>query len=46
VPFLGLSVAHYTQDALYQKPINILVMATFALMIKLKDVDTTLENEE
>ncbi|SMG41737.1 O-antigen ligase like membrane protein [Marivirga sericea] len=45
VPFLGLSVAHYTQDALYQKPINILVMATFALMIKLKDVDTTLEGD-
>ncbi len=42
VPFLGLSVAHYTQDALFQKPINILVMATFALMIQLKDIDDSL----
>ncbi len=39
VPFLGLSVAHYTQDALYQKPINILVMATIALMIQVKEID-------
>ncbi|MBK6266531.1 O-antigen ligase family protein [Marivirga sp. S37H4] len=39
VPFLGLSVAHYAQDALFQKPINILVIATYALMIKLQDID-------
>ncbi|WP_345259716.1 O-antigen ligase family protein [Marivirga lumbricoides] len=45
-PFLGLSVAHYTQDALYQKPINILVMATLALMIKLKDLDKTIVHEQ
>jgi putative inorganic carbon (HCO3(-)) transporter len=41
--FFGLSVAHYAQDALFQKPINILVVASFALMVKLKDLDTELQ---
>ncbi len=41
IPFFGLSVAHYTQDALLQKPILIPVIATYALMIKLKDLDVT-----
>ncbi|WP_375579314.1 O-antigen ligase family protein [Marivirga tractuosa] len=39
IPFLGLTVAHYTQDALFQKPVNILVIATYALMVKLPDLD-------
>ncbi|MGM0579208.1 MAG: O-antigen ligase family protein [Bacteroidota bacterium] len=39
IPFLGLTVAHFTQDALFQKPINILVIATYAVMIKLPDLD-------
>jgi hypothetical protein len=39
IPFLGLTVAHYTQDALFQKPINLLVIATYALMVKLPDLD-------
>ncbi|WP_296622220.1 O-antigen ligase [Marivirga sp.] len=43
IPFLGLSVAHFTQDALFQKPINILVIATYALMIKLPDLDENLQ---
>ncbi|MDH5380473.1 MAG: O-antigen ligase family protein [Cyclobacteriaceae bacterium] len=40
VPFLGLSVAHFTQDALLQKPLNLLVIGTYALMIVLKDLDS------
>ncbi|WKV12888.1 O-antigen ligase family protein [Marivirga harenae] len=39
IPFLGLTVAHYTQDALFQKPVNLLVIATYALMVKLPDLD-------
>lgn len=35
VPFLALTVAHFTQDALFQKPINILVIVTYALVIKI-----------
>jgi hypothetical protein len=45
IPFLGLSVAYYTQDALFQKPVNILVIATYALMIKVKDIDADMQNE-
>jgi hypothetical protein len=37
--FFGLSIAHYTQDALFEKPLNMLVFATFALLVKLKDLD-------
>jgi putative inorganic carbon (HCO3(-)) transporter len=44
IPFLGLTVAHYTQDALFQKPINILVIATYALMVKLPDLDNKEQN--
>lgn len=35
VPFLALSVAHFTQDAMFQKPANIIVYATYALVIKI-----------
>lgn len=35
VPFLALSVAHFTQDALFQKPVNLLVIVTYALVVKL-----------
>lgn len=46
IPFLGISVAHYTQDAMFQKPVNILVVATYALMIKVKDIDDDLQNQK
>ena len=36
VPFLALTVAHFTQDALFQKPTNIIVYATYAAVIKLR----------
>jgi putative inorganic carbon (HCO3(-)) transporter len=35
VPFLALSVAHFTQDALFQKPVNLLVLITYAVVVKL-----------
>ncbi|PTB88268.1 hypothetical protein C9994_17910, partial [Marivirga lumbricoides] len=44
VALFGLTVAHYAQDALFQKPINIIVVATYALMIKVKDIDNANEN--
>lgn len=39
VPFMGLTVAHYTQDAFLQKPVNVLVIATYVMVVKLKDLD-------
>ena len=39
VPFFGLTIAHYTQDAMYQKPIVVLVIATYAIVIKIRDLD-------
>jgi hypothetical protein len=35
VPFLALSVAHFTQDAVFQKPVNIIVIMAYAVIIKL-----------
>lgn len=34
-PFLAVSVAHFTQDAMFMKPVNLLVYATYALVIKI-----------
>lgn len=34
-PFLAVSVAHFTQDAMFMKPVNVLVFATYALVIKI-----------
>lgn len=39
VPFFSLTVANYTQDALMQKPIIIPVIATYALVLKIRDLD-------
>jgi putative inorganic carbon (hco3(-)) transporter len=35
VAFLSLSVAQFTQDALFQKPANLIVIATYALVVKI-----------
>lgn len=35
VPFMALSVAHFTQDAMYTKPMNVIVYATYALVLKI-----------
>jgi putative inorganic carbon (HCO3(-)) transporter len=35
VPFFALSVAHFTQDAMFQKPLNIIVIVTYAVVIRI-----------
>ena len=35
VPFFSLSVAHFTQDAMFQKPVYLVIIATYALMLTL-----------
>jgi putative inorganic carbon (hco3(-)) transporter len=40
VPFVALSVAHFTQDAMFQKPANLVIIATYAVVLTLP----TLEN--
>ncbi len=35
VPFMALSVAHFTQDAMFTKPMNVIVYATYALVYKI-----------
>jgi hypothetical protein len=34
VPFFALSVAHFTQDAMFQKPLNVIVIVTYAVVIR------------
>jgi putative inorganic carbon (HCO3(-)) transporter len=34
-PFLAVSVAHFTQDAMFMKPVNMLIYVTYALVIKI-----------
>jgi putative inorganic carbon (hco3(-)) transporter len=42
VPFLALSVAHFTQDAMFHKPTNVVVYATYALVIKIASFEKKL----
>lgn len=42
VPFLALSVAHFTQDALFQKPVNVIVIVAYALVVKLPSFERKL----
>jgi putative inorganic carbon (hco3(-)) transporter len=42
VPFFGLSVAHYTQDALFTKPMNLIVIAAYAVVVKLPSFERKL----
>lgn len=35
VPFMALSVAHFTQDAMFHKPTIMVVFATYALVLKI-----------
>ncbi|HEY8934175.1 MAG TPA: O-antigen ligase family protein [Cyclobacteriaceae bacterium] len=46
VPFMALSIAHFAQDAMFQKPVYLVVTATYALMIKLPSLEkqTTTNN--
>jgi putative inorganic carbon (HCO3(-)) transporter len=42
VPFMALSVAHFTQDAMFHKPTNIVVYATYALVFKIAALERKL----
>lgn len=42
VPFLALTVAHFTQDALFQKPVNLIVIVTYAMMVRLPSFEKKL----
>jgi hypothetical protein len=44
--FLALSVAHFTQDAMFTKPINVLVFATYALVIRIPSFEKKLSPVE
>jgi hypothetical protein len=44
VPFMALSVAHFAQDAVFQKPVYLVVTATYALMLRLPSFDNKLKN--
>lgn len=35
VPLFALSVAHFTQDAMFQKPVNLIVIAAYALVVRI-----------
>lgn len=42
IPFMALSVAHFTQDAMFHKPTNVIVYATYALVIKIRSFEKKL----
>ncbi len=43
VPFFALSVAHFTQDAMFQKPAYIVIIATYAAVMLLPTYDKSLK---
>lgn len=43
IPFFALSVANFTQDAMIQKPIIVPIIATYALMVKIMDIEGSLK---
>jgi putative inorganic carbon (HCO3(-)) transporter len=42
VPFMALSVAHFTQDAMFQKPMNMIIIVTYALVIRIPSMEKKL----
>lgn len=42
VPFFALSVAHYTQDAVFTKPMNLVVIAAYAVIVKIASFERKL----
>lgn len=42
VPFMALSVAHFTQDAMFSKPTNVIIYATYALVIRIATLEKKL----
>jgi putative inorganic carbon (hco3(-)) transporter len=39
VPFFALTIGHFTQHAMFSKPANLIVIATYALLIRLPKFD-------
>lgn len=46
VPFMALSVAHFTQDAMFTKPMNVIVYATYALVFRIPAMQKKLFSAE
>jgi putative inorganic carbon (HCO3(-)) transporter len=44
VPFMALSVAHFAQDAVFQKPVYLVITATYALMLRLPSYEKQVKN--
>src|SRR5690606_27249355 len=44
VPFMALSVAHFTQDAMFQKPVYLVIIATYAMMLTIPTLDKNKSN--
>lgn len=44
VPFISLSAAHFTQDAMFQKPVYLVIIATYALMLTLPTYEKSIKN--
>ena len=44
VPFMALSVAHFAQDAVFQKPVYLVVTATYAIMLRMPSFEKQLKN--
>lgn len=44
VPFFALSIAHFAQDAMFTKPMNVLVFATYALVFKIATLEKKLHS--
>jgi putative inorganic carbon (HCO3(-)) transporter len=46
VPFMALSVAHFTQDAMFTKPMNAVIFTTYALVYKIPSLQKKLFSVE
>jgi hypothetical protein len=44
VPFMALSVAHFTQDAMFQKPVYLVIIATYAVVLTIPTFEKRLKN--
>jgi putative inorganic carbon (hco3(-)) transporter len=42
VPIMALSVAHFTQDAMFTKPMNLVVIAAYAVIVKIQSFEKKL----
>ncbi len=44
VPYLALTVGHFTQDALFQKPVNLVVIVVYAVMVRIRSFEKKLHS--